>query len=599
MNQKSNVGGDGMYAPMEDLLKLLKIPELSERKKAIEALESWNEQLEMEDTIAVLVEAGRIERISDEEWDDPSLALVKAACIFIHEDMIPTLEKNMFKYSYQTINFVLSLLIIWHSEEAKRVYKKVFGQLYYLGRFYPSHEERKLIFQEKESFLMAIEVLIENEITLHPYYEEYDHLLVMMGLKHKHITISEVPLDKEFIVERLQTFIDQYMEYDQEYTREYVYEAWKSSYHELRMYLMIYLTVYGAFCSEEEILSLQPILKWKDNALKLYYVETLWKRNLHSENCDQTVQDVLVSNDESHTAFEMLKTYKPELLPTDPSYQAFYLKEKADFLFYNSLGIEKFPTEVEIMGSFQVKDVIYENDLTYYVIRFKSTDPSMVEKGWMRMLLGAYYTVSIPTPLQPSTMDDEFTDFLPWNSKTYEEHVNNFRDYLMKKHDLDNNDEIFYQSRPKFNRRNNTIAILIFVAFFGLIWVNDWFLIALVFPPIWLLLKYLHSKMLNRNILIQIRSYHMDYFYFDDCTYIPLNHISKITYEKRTIENRGRFLFLPLKTWHYVLYDYEEQEIYAIPAKYLWEELFIPILKSRTEHLAQKPVIAYEIDGGK
>jgi len=151
-----------MYTPMEDLLNLLKSPKLADRKRAIDELQSWNEQLTMTDTIILLEEAGQIWPISNEEWDDPSFALVKAACVFINEDMISTLEKNIFKYSYQAINFVLSGLIIHHSYTAKLLYKKIFRQLYFQAPFIPSYDERNLIFEQKERTVTAIEILIEN-----------------------------------------------------------------------------------------------------------------------------------------------------------------------------------------------------------------------------------------------------------------------------------------------------------------------------------------------------------------------------------------------------------------------------------------------------
>lgn len=585
---------------MEDLLELLKSTKLADRKKAIDELQSWNEQLEMEDTLTLLEHAGQIWPISNEEWDDPSYALVKATCVFIHEDMISTFEKNLFKYSYQAINFVLSGLIIHHSDAAKQLYKKIFSQLYFQAFFIPSYDERNLIFEKKERTVTAIEVLIENNITLHPWYEGYYHFLVAMGLEQKYITSAEVPLDKEFIFEELQSLLDRYLEYHHDYKRTYVYEAWKTSYYQLRFYLKNYLTLYSTFCSDEELLNLQTILKWKDNIIKLDYIEILWKRNLTNDVINQTVQEILVSNEGTHSAYKILQTYKPELLPTDSTFQTYFVKESADFLFYNnSQEIEKFPTEVEIMGSFHETDVMYGEDLTYYVLRFKSTELALADKSWMRMMLGAYYTSNIPTPWQPTELEDGFTDFLPWSSKPFEEHVEDFRAHLAEKHGTAEKDEVFYQSRPTFNRRNNTIALLTFIAFFALIWVNDWFIIGLLLPPIWLLLKYLHAKRLEKNILVQIRGYYLDYFCFNDDTYLTMNQISKIHYEKRTIAKRERFLYLPLKTWHYIIYDHGDQEIYTIPASYLIEEYFIPILKSRSAHLSQPFVLTWEVDEGE
>ena len=109
-------------------------------------------------------------------------------------------------------------------------------------------------------------------------------------------------------------------------------------------------------------------------------------------------------------------------------------------------------------------------------------------------------------------------------------------------------------------------------------------------------MKYFHVKRLEKNILIQIRGYCFDYFYFDDNTFVELRAISKISFEKRTVARKERFLNLPFKTWHYILYDHADEEIYSIPASYLLEAYFIPILQSQTAHLTQKPVLAWEVE---
>ncbi|CAH2714103.1 hypothetical protein BACCIP111895_01257 [Neobacillus rhizosphaerae] len=377
--------------------------------------------------------------------------------------------------------------------------------------------------------------------------------------------------------------------------REYVYEAWKVPYFQLRFYIKNYLTIYSALCSDQELLKLQFILNWKDDRLKLYYIEILWKRNLDADSVTPTIKEILVGNDGSQEAFGIIQKNKPELLPTDPSYQKYFVKESAEFIFYNSPnGVERFPDEVEIMGTFDEKDVLYGDNLTYYVVRFKSTDPTFAHKDWMRMLLGAYYPDKIPTPWQPTSLDDEYTDFMPWREKSFKEHVEDFRSHLAEKHGTNEKDEVFYQSTPKFNRRNNTIAILFFVLFLPLIWVKDWFTFGLLLPPVSLLLNYLHAKKIEKNIMVQIRGYYLDYYCFDDGTYVNLNDIANVKLEKNTLSKPERFLKLPLKKWQYIFYDHGGNAIYSIPSHYLIEEYFIPIFKKQTAHLSQPPVLEWE-----
>ena len=586
-----------MYAPMQDVLNLLKSTKLTDRSRAIEELMDWNVQLNLEDAIDLLEEAGSILPISNEEWDDPSNALVRAACVFIHEEMIPIFEKNVFKYSYQAINFVCSLLIISSSDRAVTLYKKIFQKLYFQVPLIPLDQELQIILEEKERTITAIKVLVENKITLHPWYEPYFHYLVATALKQDYLESEEVPLDKDFIRGELQSLFDRYQEYHADYKRKYVYEVWKKSYLELRFYLGIYLPIYSASCSVDELWSLKNILNFNDNHMKLQYIEILWKRKFNHELLDQEVLKILVSDEGTHRAYRILEDYKPELIPKDLNLQTTFVKEAAENLILNSsVGNGQFPTEVEVMGDIQITDALYGDHLTYYIVRYKPADTNVSDNSWMRMLMGAYYTSEIPTPWHPYELDDSYTDFILWESKSYEEHADDFHEYLAEKQSKYKKDEVFYQSTPSYNRHNNTMALLLFAFSFGLIWVSDWFILALPLPFIWLFMKYLHFKRLEKNILIQIRGYFFDYFYFNNDTCIELRDISKIHYEKRTVAGKERFLKLPFKTWHYILYDYGDNEIYAIPANYLLEAYFIPILQSRTSHLSQQPVLSWEVE---
>ncbi|MCL6570538.1 MAG: hypothetical protein K6T88_02485 [Bacillus sp. (in: Bacteria)] len=584
-----------MLSTMQELLTLLKSNHLIDRKNAIDQLQNWNYQLEMDDAIVLLEEAGKIWPISNEEWDNPSLALVQAACVFIHEDMIPVFKRHIFKYSYQAINLVLSGLIILNSESAILLYKKTFSKLYFQAPFIPSYDEKNLIFEQKDRTMAAIEALVENNIYLHPWYEWYYHQLVKMGLENQYITTDNVPLDKEFIIEKLHSLFDEYLEYDKEYSKESVYEVWKTPYFQLRFFINNYLIIYSALCSDKELLQLQFILSWKDNHLKLSYIEILWKRNLDTSSVTPTIKEILNGNDGSLKAYSICEENKPELLPTDSSHQEYFVKEIAELIFYNNPnGVEKLPDEVEMMGTFEAKDIIYGGDLTYYVVRFKSADPAFAHKDWMRMFLGAFYTANIPTPLVPNGLGDEYTDFMPWREKSFKEHVEDFRLHLAEKHGTTEQDEVFYESSPKFNRRNNTIAILSFVLLSLLVWVNEWFTFALLLPPVWLLSNYLHTKKLEKNITVRIRGYHFDYFCFDDGTYVNLSAIAKVKIEKNIVSKPERFLKLPLKKWHYIFYDHDGNAIYSIPSHYLLEEYFIPIFKNQTVHLSKPPVLEWE-----
>ncbi|MEL4028960.1 hypothetical protein NST89_10410 [Caldifermentibacillus hisashii] len=102
-----------MNAEMQVILDQLEEENLGIRKKAIEALKKWEYQLELEDACLLLEKAAEIKPLCEDEWDNPSYALVTAACIFIHEDMVPVIEKNILRYSLRAAIKVLSFLLVF------------------------------------------------------------------------------------------------------------------------------------------------------------------------------------------------------------------------------------------------------------------------------------------------------------------------------------------------------------------------------------------------------------------------------------------------------------------------------------------------------
>lgn len=582
-----------MIQQMENILSLLRKNDLSERKKGLELLWEWDNALDLHDCLEILRLAGQIKPISEEEWDNPSDALVSAACIFIQDEMIPVIERNIMNYSYSAANKVLSYVLLLQSEEAIRLYKKVIGTYIYQARLVPEYEEMKMIAEEKGCLMIAIDTLLENEAHFHPWYIEYYHYLVARGLQNHFIQPEETFLDREYIESQLTFFIEMYEEYHPDYRFNFVYEAWKDRYLHMRFFLKNYLTLYSVFSSNEELEHYRFILDWKDNELRLHYIEILWQRQLDVDF--NVIDQILKSDDGPIAAYALLRKYKQDLIPTDMSYQEYYVKEAAAFHFFSNSGIYKFPDEMEVMGSFEVID-FYEDSLTYYMLRFKSSDPMFESKGWMRMLAGAYMTQSLPTSFNPAELWDVHTDYDPWDSKSLPEHEADFRNWLGEKYDMVAEEEVFYSYFPRFDRKTNTTAILSMFAFLLLIWVSDWFVLGLFAIPIWWLLKFFHAKRIEKNVFVQLRGYYLDYYCFDEGTCVTLNQIDRIELEKRTLARENRFLFLPLKTWHFVFYDVDGSEIYCIPRNYLEEEYFFPILKQRTSHLVHPPALKWEQD---
>jgi hypothetical protein len=582
-----------MIQQMEDILTLLRKNDLSERRKALELLWNWDNALDLDDTLEVLRLAGLIKPISDEEWDNPSDALVTAACMFIQNEMIPVIENNIINYSYSAANKVLSYVLLLQTEESVSLYKKIIGNYIFQSRLVPEYEEMKLIADEKDCLLIAMETLVENEANFHPWYIEYYHYLVAHGFQKHYLKPEEVLLDKEYIENQLAFVIQMYEEYHSDYRYNFVYEAWKNRYLHMRFFLKNYMTLYSIFCSDEQLEGYRFILDWKDNTLRLHYIEILWQRQLDVEF--SVIDQILKSDDGPIEAYTLLRTYKPELIPTDITYQEYYVREAAAFHFFSHSGIYKFPDGLEVMGSFEVVD-FYEDRLTYYMLRYKSSDPMYTGNGWMRMLAGAYMTQSLPTGYQVADLWDIHTDYVSWDDKDLSGHEEDFRKWLAEKHDMVAEEEVFYNYFPKFDRKANTVALLFAFVFLVSIWISEWFVLGLMAIPIWWLLKFFHGKRIEKNVFVQLRGYYMDFYCFDEGTCVTLNQIHRIELEKRTLARENRYLFLPMKTWHFVFYGEDELELYCIPRNYLEEEFFFPILKQRSAHLVQPPALKWEQD---
>lgn len=581
-----------MDLEMKKVLELLKSDDLSDRKKAIETLYNWNNVLDLQDSITLLKKASEIRPISDEEWDNPSDALVTAACLFIHKDMIPVIKENIFHYSFSAINKVLTYLLILGTEEAIHLFHKTYKELIFHVRLVPDNEEMFMITEQKESVLTVLKMLMENDAHFHPWYIEYYHFLIAAGIQTDYLTYRDVDLDEDYIVERLSFFIEEYQKYDSDYRIDYVYGAWRETYLHLRFFLINYLTLYNAFCTDEDLLQFNFILNWKDNKIRLHYIETMWQRGLEVDF--EILKQILSSDYGPNDAYTLIHKYKPELLPSDPAYQQYFVKEAASFYFLNSSEIYKFPDEIEIMGTFEIEDFYEGSSLTYYVLRFRSNDPSFMHRGWIRMLMGAYYTIHLPTSFHTVDKWDIYTDYKSWAEHSFEEHVEHFQKWLNDKYEHVQEEQEFYSYYPKFDRRSNTVAFLTFFMSFLFLWISDWFFIGLIGAPLWWISRYIYSKRLEKNIFIRLRGYYLDYYCFDEGTYVTLNEIASIAFEKRTLSRPERFLFLPTKKWHYVFYDHDGNELYSIPGYYIEAEFFFPIFKQRTAHLAKKPELKWE-----
>lgn len=93
---------------LNEILKLFSSKDLSIREEAINRCFKWDEEIELEDSFTLFAEAARIFPISNEDWDDPSLALTNVAGVYINEEMVPVIERHIYHYSYRGILLSMS-----------------------------------------------------------------------------------------------------------------------------------------------------------------------------------------------------------------------------------------------------------------------------------------------------------------------------------------------------------------------------------------------------------------------------------------------------------------------------------------------------------
>ncbi|MDQ0271693.1 hypothetical protein [Cytobacillus purgationiresistens] len=584
-----------MDAGLNEILGLMKSNDLDDRREAIKQCIDWTGEIDVEDCLTLFAEAAKVTPLSREEWDDPSKALVMAAGTFLLDEMIPVIEKHIFQYSYEAIHISMSYLLIKNTEDSLAAYKRLFKQLYSQIQIIPVYRESK-IFENKDSMLTALEALIENEVVFHEWYIEYYHYLLAYCVAYEYIKVSDQNVDKDFVSGQLAVLIEDYKEYDEVFTREYDLEAWKNTYSKMRFFLRGYLIIKNSYCTDEEILSYDFILKWKDPYIKLTYLIMLWIRKLDAD--PQIAIDILKGNYGTGYAYGVLQEYKKEALPTDLSIQDYFVIEAADFTFFNhEEGVGKFPDETEVMGSFKRKDYRFGDNYTYYIVRFRSSYPAFAGKGWMRMMIGPYHTGSLPTPHTISDQDANYTDFMPWESQSLDKHKEDFNNVLKESFDTPQHEErIFGSYVPSFNRKHHTIAILLFVlSILSIVLIdNDWIALSLFIAPIWLLLTYVHAKVLERNVFVQLREHSLEYCHFGDHTHVQLPHIESVHFEKIRPLVKDRFCLLPINQWHFVFYDNEGDIIYQIPRNYIKEEYFFGHFKDLISYYHHPPVIRWE-----
>lgn len=580
---------------LNEILKLFSSKDLSIREEAINRCFKWDGEIELEDSFTLFAEAARIFPISNEDWDDPSLALTNVAGVYINEEMVPVIERHIYHYSYRGILLSMSYLLIINTDESLEAYKRIFKKLHLQLNILPVYYENKIL-ENKESMLTALNAIIENNVIHHNWYYKYYHYLLSHCVSNDYIKSGEQFADNEFVTSELDRLIEEYMQYDEVYTREYVYEAWRNTYLHKRISLRGYLSIKASYCSDAELLSYDYIFNWKDPYIKLTYLILLWKRKLDAS--PQVALDIMRGNEATDYAYNIVNYNKTETLVKDLEYQKYFVIEHADFTFYHHEdGIGKFPDETEVMDSFIRKNSTYDEDFIYYIVRFRSSYPTFASNGWMRMLIGPFHPSLLPTPNRIDEYDANFTDFMPWDSQPIENHIEDFKELLKESYDTEQDEEAIYGLyTPRFNRKHITTAIILFVlSILSTVFINnDWAALGLFTGPVWLLVNFIYAKILERNVFVQLREHSLEYNHFGDYTYTKLLDIESVDLEKIRPLLKDRFLFLPYKKWHFVFYNYDGNIVYQIPRNYIKEEFFFANFSESIKFYNHPPSLKWE-----
>jgi len=577
----------------KQIVKKLSSTDLYNRAKGIDQLrKSLHKDVYLDSLIYLLEAAGKSFPNSLEDWDDGSYHLVGFCSEYPHSELVKPIEKNFEHYSERAKLQALYLLITIKTDVARDAYIRIiekYSKQFELGI------DVAYIFEETEwapSLVKKfIPLLKDNNLNASIFH------MMLLCLRNSGEDLSLTSDEKNLIIDQIKRNYQNnrvaYLSYDKDYSLQFVYQAWKESYAMIRSEMGIYLQLMQYFFDDEIQSFLLEALQFNDPYLKVDAVISLLERGY---NVSRETIEFCAYNIEACVWFytRLSESSKEHFYKINEEIQHSFVKNR--FFHYlvdhDDFGIV--PDEIEVVKRHDTTNY-YGQEVTYYLVKFKSQRDDWAEKGWMAGYVGAYLTEQIPSP---KMLEDTITTFTSWDQLTEVEHIQQLEQF--NKDDYAKHDsEVILESKPTWHYGTFVLGFITAVRTWTSFSNNDpiYFLLLAMLWGVFLFKVYATIKLRKESKVI-LKRRQLTFIKANESITIELHKIYRMTIELRKWgKNEGKMAGYQLKVKYIVFYDKDENEILAIPSTFINTSLLMAEIQMLTNHLVEQPIIdVYEND---
>ncbi|PFH86335.1 hypothetical protein [Bacillus sp. AFS088145] len=568
------------------IVNQLRHQDLYKRAKGIDQLrKSLRSGASIESLIYLLEEAGSNFPKSIEDWDDGSYHLVGFCSEFELQELITPIEKNFEAYSERAKLQALYLLISLKSELARDAYIRIIEKN---SKRYSLDIDVQFIFEETDwapELVKKLIRLIENEETAVAIF----HLILLC--KRSSISLPFSSAENDYIIEQIKVLYklkrDSYLNYNQDYNLKYVYQAWKESYLIVRTEMGIYLQLMQYYFDDSMHEYLNEALEYRDPYLKVDAVISLME---HGVQIEKEILDYCAHNIESAVWFytKLNEFSKKDIYTFTEEHQHSFVKNRLFLYLITHEDFGVIPDEIEIIKRYDTSNY-YEQEVTYYLTKFRSQQENWEENDWMAAYVGAYISEQIPSP---RFYDETITAFTKWDKYTEDEHRAQLE--LLNKEENDKlGQEVILESKPSWHFGTYFLGFLTAVRT-GTAFGNHDPIYFLLLALLWIIFLYkvYATIQLRKESKLILTSRQLTLKKGNELKSIELHKINRMTIELRKWgKNEGKMAAYQRKVNYIVFYDKDDEEILSIPSTFIKPDLLFLEIKLLTSHLVDSPTI--------
>ncbi len=347
----------------------------------------------------------------EEFYSNIAMELVIAAANKPAKEYIPVIDELYLNYDIDTRYWILKILAELNSKDGAMELTKI------VESYAHKHEVPELPIYELKTNPNNAKILFPA-LFKYTDIEELEWSIYLIALSYfegKHIKPEQLLPYAERVLASYNKYKKQLFSSQKESGIDWM---WEEEYNYWREFAALILDIMGYLPDVNIQKELQEALNYKDPKLKCFAVLSLVRQNLAVDS--NSILEVARSAEMRNVLYDILESMnKEELFPVEyKTQEAFAESNMVNWLtFPTELG--RVPDEIELMKvvSKNSKDGI----LDYYVFRFQTLPPHWAAKdGWCAGVSGPFIRKNAPTT-EPH--GSTFSEFIPWDSKTPEEHV--------------------------------------------------------------------------------------------------------------------------------------------------------------------------------